>query len=207
MKTLIINSLAILIFLFTGSASYSQSDSGIIYYMNDIKLNYENGIMVNTSMETGQKTFIPNLVSVADINKIRFLSDSLINISYDQKSDLKLEINKIRQVSIKSGSYSLVGTFIGIAAGVLAGGLIGYALGKSTEEDNPVKGWFYIDPGAIGAVFGIPVGAIIGGIIGGNIGANIDSYDTFYMRKNSLDKKSELKRILRIDKNKNNRKH
>ena len=202
MKKLNLKYPAIVILLVISSAVYSQYDSNKIYYTNDMLIEYKDGFKRYVNFKGDVISMVPNLITFNDISKIRFLSDSLISVSNQQSSDLKLKINGINKIGIKTGTQSLKGTLIGIGLGIVGGGLLGYAFGKSTEEENPVKGWFYIDPGGIGAAAGVLFGAIIGGITGNITGRNSNSYDTFYMHKNTLDKKSELKRILRIDKNK-----
>ena len=205
MKKLNLKYPAIVILLVISSAVYSQYDSNKIYYTNDILIEYNDGFRRYVNIKGDIISMVPNLITFNDISKIRFLSDSLISVSNQQRSDLKLKINGINKIGIKSGTHSLEGTLIGIGLGIVGGGLLGYAFGKSTEEKNPVRGWIYIDPGGAGGAIGAFCGALIGGIIGNIGGRNVNSYDTFDMQKNNFDKKSELKRILRIDKKKKGR--
>ena len=205
MKKLILKYPAIVILLVISSAVYSQYDSNKIYNTNNILIEYNEGSRKYVNIKGDIISEVPNLITLNDISKIRFLSDSLISVSNQQSSDLKLKINGINKIGIKTGTQSLKGTLIGIGLGIIAGGLLGYAIGKSTEEKNPVRGWIYIDPGGAGGAIGAFCGALIGGIIGNIGGRNVNSYETFYIHKNTLDKKSELKRILRIDKKKKGR--
>lgn len=204
MKKLNLKYPAIIILLVISSAVYSQHDSNKIYYTNDMLIEYNEGSKKYVNIKGDVISMVPNLITIDDISKIRFLSDSLISVSNQQRSDLKLKINGINKIGIKSGTQSLKGTLIGIGLGIVGGGLLGYAFGKS-DETRPTNALFYIDPGAASAVVGALLGAIIGGITGNRVGRNSNSYDTFYMHKNTLDKKSELKRILRIDKNKSSK--
>ena len=200
MKTQNIKFMIIGMFLILSSVIHSQSDSGVTYYPDKISISFETGKVQTINWETGKAILVPNLTSVTDIDKLRFFSDSLLSVSSKLSSDREIKINDIKNISIKKGSHSLAGTFIGIGAGIIAGGIIGYAIGKASEDENVVKGWFYIDPGAIGAAIGVPIGIIFGGIIGNIIGGNIYSYETFEMKNNLTDKKFELERILMKDK-------
>ena len=200
MKKLNLKYPAIVILLVISSAVYSQYDSNKIYYTNNILIEYNEGSRKYVNIKGGIISEVPNLITYDDISKIRILNDSLISVSNQQRSDLKLKINGINKIGIKSGTQSLKGTLIGIGLGIVGGGLLGYAFGKSDETRG--NSLFYIDPGAASAVVGALLGAIIGGITGDRVGRNSNSYDTFYMHKNTIDKKSELKIILRIDKNK-----
>lgn len=182
MKTINIIYLTIVIFLMTCTVIYSQNDTSLVYYTDDILIYYNNGFIENLSSVSKEKTMIPDSRSISDIKKIRFLSDSLISVSNDKNNDLKIKINKINAVSYKNGSYTGAGIGLGILGGIIFGAIIG-----SLAEPQSWNGMDGIYTGA-GAILGIP----IGGIIGGFIGASISSYDIYGINGNRY----ELEKII-----------
>ena len=181
----------IIILLLTVSQAIPQSDSGLTYYPDNINMDYNMGNVVSKSIETGISVQLPNIISFTGINKVKFLNENHISISSKTDSSLKLNINNIKNISIRDGSYWAAGIGIGIVAGILTGALVGHL----TEDQNAPRGWFYIDPAAVGGVLGIPIGALVGGIIGGSV----NSYEYYDVDKFEFGKGEELKRILSID--------
>lgn len=193
MKKLIFKHLTIAILLFTVSNIYSQSDSGLTYFPRDISLSYYNGTMISTSITTGEKTIVYDFITIDDVKKIRFLSDSLISISNPQNTNLQLNINKIKEVSFKKGNYSGIGVIVGALSGLILGAVIGN--GTAKEETGPFAGLAGLEESLIGGFFGFMGGAAIGGIIG----SNIESSDDYFFPVNQVNKKEEIKRILNLN--------
>ena len=182
--------------LLLSSLVFSQTGSKQVYYPKDISIEYNDGLMQEINAKTGELTLVPNSVNIAKISRLEILSDSIISITNQSRSDVQLNIDKINSVRIKSGGN----TALGIALGALAGLGIGLIVGAATDKhDHKSGGWgidFYVSPTAVGALSGISLGALIGGIIGGNI----PGYKNYDLNYNNLDKKKELKRVLDINK-------
>jgi len=196
MKAQKIKNLMTIMILLLSSLVFSQTGSKQVYYPKDISIEYNDGLMQEINAKTGELTLVPNSVNIAKISRLEILSDSIISITNQSRSDVQLNIDKINSVRIKSGGN----TALGIALGALAGLGIGLIVGAATDKhDHKSGGWgidFYVSPTAVGALSGISLGALIGGIIGGNI----PGYKNYDLNYNNLDKKKELKRVLDINK-------
>lgn len=196
MKTLNLICLIAVILLSTISNIYSQSDSGLIYFPNDVSIYYNNGTFISTNMTTGKKTIVPDLITFNDINKIKFLNDSMMNVSNSQQSDIMLNINKINAINIKSGSNTGLGIALGGLLGLVVGGLAGAAIG--TTFNTSESGLGTLGTG-IGGMIGGTIGLITGGVTGGIIGNNTKSYETYGLQGFKSNKKKEFERILLMD--------
>jgi len=208
MKTFKLIQLVLSIFLFTGSTTYSQTDSVLTYYPDDISIEYSNQSMKTINMETGRTTMVPILISVMDIKKIKFFNDTLISISSDHQSEVQMNISKIHGIGIKSGTNLGLGIGIGALIGLATGLIAGLAIGSTYDSESSGSGPSFNFDGlgtAIGALSGSGIGIIVGGIVGGIIGSNSPTYKTYDMNKHKFDKKKELERILKIDKKTNSK--
>lgn len=204
MKTLNVKYLIVVILLFTSSIMYSQSDSYITYKINDIAITYNNGINRIKNGKTGKITFTPDLITVNDINKIKFLSDSLISVSGENQSNLNISINNISGINIKDGSHLGIGIGLGALAGLGIGAIIAFS-GSDDETPvskepfgnlfNPVFKSMESSGKVMLGFLSVVTGALLGGIIGGNITA----YEKYDLNKYKFDKKREMERILWID--------
>lgn len=202
MKTLTIQYLVTAILFFTGPVIYPQSDSVLTYYPDDISIEYESGFRQSTNWETGKISSVPSYQLIENIQKLRFIDDSSVNISNDIISDLQLNINNIKEVSIRSGSNTGSGILIGALSGLGLGVLIGAAIGSTYNTGSSGLGSIGTP---IGGMVGSGIGIILGGVVGGILGANSSSYETFDMNKFNFDKKKNLERILKYDRKENSR--
>lgn len=187
MKTLYMKYLVILMIFFTCSEILSQTDSNRVYYPGEITIYYIiiPGDPINAESNiTAQKR---SYRSVDNINRLKFLNDSIISVFGEDHPPIKINIKKIIRIDIKSGSYIWTGIGLGSLAGIVAGAGIG-AIGETSGSYN-----------GISTAFGGFIGFFAGGIIGGIIGGNIDSDVTINMDKSKTDQKTELKRILKIN--------
>lgn len=193
MKTQKIICLAIAILLVISSTVYSQTNSNPIYFTNDISIIYYEGSGQQIwNAKSGKKTFVSHSISVGHINKIRFLSDSLISVSNYENSDLIMKISGIKEIRINNGSYLLTGIGLGALAGLVAGAALGSIIGSESESGS--TNGFHFDGLStdIGLGIGAAAGLLIGGITGGIIGGNNQTYETIDINGNI----SELKKIL-----------
>ena len=200
MKTLIKQYLVTAILFFTGSVIYPQSDSVSTYYPDDISIEYEIGFMQSTNWETGKISSVPSYQLIENIQKLRFINDSSVSITNDIMTDLQLNINNIKEVSIKSGSNTGSGILIGALSGLGLGVLIGAAIGSTYNSGSSGLGSIGTP---IGGMVGSGIGIILGGVVGGILGANSSSYETYDMNKFNLDKKKNLERIIKFDRKEN----
>ncbi|MBS1519200.1 MAG: hypothetical protein JSS91_14030 [Bacteroidetes bacterium] len=187
MKTLYLKYLTAVIFFFTCSGIYSQTDTNQIYNPGDIKIYYiiAPGDPINLdSRVTAQKR---SYRSLDNINRLKFLNDSIISVFGENRPPVKLNLNKIIAIGIKNGSYTWTGIGLGCLGGAIAGAGIGAA--------NDPPGLFH----GLATGFGGFIGFFAGGLIGGIIGGNIDSDVTVNMDKSVTDQKAELKKILNIE--------
>ncbi|HAY34357.1 MAG TPA: hypothetical protein DCY06_09490 [Bacteroidetes bacterium] len=179
--------------LFTSKSLYAQSDSMKTFYPDEITIEYITGSM-QTVFEN-KTVRAPVLTEVEGIRMIRFLNDSLINLSSGQRSELKMNINKINGISIKSGKNTGTGIVLGALAGLLIGAASGAAIGSTYNTSSSGLG-------ALGTPFGGMIGAgsgvIIGGIVGAIIGSSSYSYK-MYELNNNTDKRKQMERIFKID--------
>lgn len=187
MKTIKIKYLIVLILLFAGTVLYPQTKKGSTYYPNNVSIEYS-GTKKQLNSETDDVMKAPYLKIIDDISELRIINDSIINVSNYDRSDVKLNINKISSITIKSGSNLLAGLCLGATAGLA----IGYAIGKANDPPGMLHG---ITTGFAGLT-----GIITGGLIGAIVGGNISGYEQFDLDEPGFNKKKEMERILRIDK-------
>lgn len=185
MKTLTLKNLTIGIILTASSVTYSQSDSVTTYYPNEISIDYLKANAEGNTISTDQKSIETNLLTISDINKITFLTDSMLSISYNTRSDFKLAINRISKIDIKNGSNTV--------KGIIWGGLIGCAVGVIIGNSLEGSDINYYAP-----FFGF-IGLLAGILTGGVIGGNTTDYDTYDIDEYKSAKTKNLKRILEID--------
>lgn len=189
MKKLTLNYIAIGIILLANSVIYSQSDSGITYSPGDISIIYDTGLMKKASMKTDIAIMLPKLESIKNISKIRLMSDNLISVSNDNKSDVELNIHRINSITLKDGSNLgegiVFGALIGLGLGLAAGAIVG----NGQYSDSFSTGIATLGGGVIGLSFG----ALFGGIIG----ASSSNYKTYNINGN----KYELEKVLAGNRN------
>lgn len=198
MKTLNFLFSVIINYLVISSLVYSQSDSVNTYYQNDITIEYSSGLIKSISLESGYSVYIPESRSLEGINKVKFLSDSIIKVSGKETSDVLVNIYKIEKITVSRG-VSPGKIFGGAAIGALFGAGAG-ALINGLNDDNKESGGPYIAPDFEGwdtALTGLIIGALTGGIIG----SLIPSYETYTMNKLNNEKRKELEKILMQTKN------
>lgn len=189
---------AVLLILLLNSVIFSQSKRVISYYPDDITLNISGGLMKSMSLETGNVVLVPSIVSVQNVSKLSFVNDSMIYVTNDVKSDVLVNIDKIKQVTINkgvSGGKIAGGAGIGAIFGLGIGALI-YGISQKDEPGppygpNPFDGLEDLNMISYGGI-GLLAGALIGGIIG----AVIPNYETFDMDKYKNDRANQLKNII-----------
>lgn len=186
MKMLNIKFLTIAIFLSTSSLIYSQTDSLNTFKLSDATIYYSIGSLENKRIVKEQKSMTSNLISITNVKKVRFISDSLIIVSNIKRSDFQLNPNKINSIRIRTGTYFGTGAGWGALSGIILGALIGYSAESGGNSSAPS----YATGG------GILLGIIIGPLVGGIIGGNIPYYENFPIHSN----KDEFKRILYVNK-------
>jgi len=196
MKKLYIKYLILVIIFLTNTSLYSQTGSKQVYYPENISIQYNNGFMEERNIKTDEITLVPNYLTFENINKLKIVNDSSINVSSDNLSGAMLNIDKINSIDIKSGSHVFLGIGLGVLGGLLLGAGTGALVGSSMYPNDKSASGF----GAyFGGLAGIPIGALIGGIIGGSTSA----YETYPLGRNNYDRKKEIDRILKIDKKMN----
>lgn len=187
MQTRNLKYLILIVLLFEGHVIYSQTDTGKTYLTKNISIDYFNGTKNQINFDTHKITKVTNIESIDNISILRFVNDSIISVSNENRANVRLNINKISGVGLKSGSN----LGYGIAIGVLAGLGAGVAIVASNESPGMLKGF--------ATAGGAALGILVGGLIGGMIGGFIPAYDMYELGDKYSDKKSELERILKID--------
>jgi len=195
--------LVTLILVFISSSICSQSDTNQTYYTDDISIDFSSGLLNVLNIGTGKISFLPDSKSVENINKILFISDSIIKVSTEERSEHLININNIEQISVSRG-ISAGYIFGGVGIGVLAGfGISALIVGLQRDDEpssyqpNPFSGLK-----DLGKMKYSGYGMLIGAVIGGIMGSLIPDYEVYDMNKFKSDKKKELERILKMEKEK-----
>lgn len=199
MKKFKVRYLLITVLLLTGAVVFAQTDSGFIYLVDDIAIDYSSGMMKIISAKTGNIVLVPNTQTIENISEVKFISDSVLSVSNEAKRDVLLNINKIEQITVNngvSGSYIMGGVGMGALFG-LGVGLLIYGLKKEDEKPasygpdpfgglNDLNKFTYAGPGLL-------IGAVVGGIMG----ALIPDYESYGINKYKNDKKQQVEKIIR----------
>jgi len=162
---------------------FAQNDSGQTY--NGFEFDLTANIMKKKLIASSNKTInYYDTIEYSEISSILLLKDTIKFINYGK--EMKLNLSEVSELSFRSGSYSALGVFIGIAAGFFLGGMMGYAV------DPPNRNQF-MDMG--GGPLGALIGMICGGITGGIVAPS--SYDNYYLyKKDNNERRTEMIKIL-----------
>lgn len=196
---------AVLLILLLNTVIFSQSNGVITYYPDDITLNISGGLMKSMSFETGNVVLVPSIVSVQNVSKLSFINDSMISVTDDIKSDVLVNIDKIKQVTINkgvSGGKIAGGAGIGALFGFGVGALI-YGVTEKNEPGPPYGPNPFEEFEGLNMISYGGIGLLAGALIGGIIGAVIPNYETFDMDKYKNDRANQLINIIRSGKSKN----
>ncbi len=192
-----------LILLISCPSAYSQFETQKIFFTNDISIDYSDDSLIAASSEKGKDIKIKGIQNLEDINTVKIISDSIINVSGDNIANANLNINKIKSISVRNGSYSGLGIGVGALTGLGAGILI-IATSNYEKSSDPATNVVLLPVNmGVNLLWGV-LSTITGAIVGGIIGGNITSYDKYQMNDLKYNKKQELERILRIDGKLNN---
>ena len=166
--------------LIYSSEVFSQNESVITYYPHNITIEYYENNKNNSEI------FI-----LENISELQFIDSSIIKVNSGKDTYAQININRINEVNIKSGTNQTIGVWTGI---VIVAVFAGYAAGESVE------------PGftrGLSAFGGAIIGAFFGGYLGMAAADLFPCYNTYDLHNYKTDKEKKLKKILEIDKSGN----
>jgi len=166
--------------LFYSAEVCSQNDSVITYYPYNITIEYFDDSIENSDI------FI-----LENIYELQFIEKNKIRVNSGKGTYAQININRINEVSIKSGTSQTIGVWTGIVIGAV---IAGYAAGESAEP-GLARG--------LSAFGGAILGAFCGGYMGMAVGELFPSYKTYDLNKCRTDKIKKLKKILEIERSVN----
>lgn len=166
--------------LFYSAEVCTQNESVISYYPDNITIEYFDNSKSNTEI------FI-----LENIIELQIIDNSIIRVNSGKDTYAQININRINEVSIKSGTSQTIGVWTGIVIGAV---IAGYAAGESAEP-GLARG--------LSAFGGAILGAFCGGYMGMAVGELFPSYKTYDLNKCRTDKIKKLKKILEIERSVN----
>lgn len=168
MKTRKLKYLFVLVVIFNVSVIYSQSDKKLTDHTTNISLEYFNVTELKSEH-----------IALENINKLKLIPDSNMNITNEISKVTQVNINKINESVTKVSTGETVGVWTGI---IIGGTVCGYLAGAS------------VSPG-VGRVFSVIGGALVGAFIVGSLGAVIGSSMFYEMKHKHNGSDTDLKRI------------